>query len=84
MDECRRLALAGEEEIKQGNTRAGEPFPAITLVLGIEQLEKALKAGTADTVLLSAIYSQLGNGYYALREYECAVRYHANDLMLSQ
>ncbi|CAD5215251.1 unnamed protein product [Bursaphelenchus xylophilus] len=72
MDECRRLAQEGEEEIKRGNTQEG-----------IQLLQNALAHGTQDTLLLSAIYSQLGNGYYAIRDFDSACKYHANDLLLS-
>ncbi|CAD5210013.1 unnamed protein product [Bursaphelenchus okinawaensis] len=72
MDECRRLAQEGEEEIKRGNTQDG-----------IKLLQQALEQGTQDPQLLSAIYSQLGNGYYAFRDFAAACKYHGNDLLLS-
>lgn len=50
-------------------------------------MEKALAIGIDDVndlPLLSAIYSQLGNAYYAQKLYEKALAFHGNDLMLSR
>lgn len=50
-------------------------------------MEKALAVGIddlSDLPLLSAIYSQLGNAYYAKKLYDKALTYHGNDLMLSR
>ena len=49
--------------------------------------QAALTAGIDDIndlPLLSAIYSQLGNAYYAQKQYGKALQFHGNDLMLSR
>lgn len=54
-------------------------------ILGIQLLEQALEIGTDnDLLLLSAIYSQLGNAYYAQKLYEKALDFHGKDLLLSR
>ena len=43
-----------------------------------------MEIGTSDMLLVTAIYSQLGNAYYARRDYAKANEYHSRDLMLSR
>ncbi|MBW01247.1 G-protein-signaling modulator 1, partial [Eschrichtius robustus] len=40
--------------------------------------------GTEDLKTLSAIYSQLGNAYFYLKEYARALEYHKHDLLLAR
>lgn len=67
------LALEGERLCKAGNCKAGVTF-----------FEAALQAGTQDLKTLGAIYSQLGNAYFYLRDYSKALEYHRNDLTLAR
>lgn len=52
--------------------------------LGIEYLELALKRGlnrdSESLEAVSAVYSQLGNAYYALKDFDMALHYHDLDL----
>ncbi|KAH7728139.1 G-protein signaling modulator [Aphelenchoides avenae] len=57
--------------------------PATPSKATIEHLERAIKAGTDDEYLLSAIYSQLGNAYYSLKDYRQARNYHFYDVVLT-
>lgn len=41
-------------------------------------------AGTDDMKVLSAIYSQLGNAYFYLQQYEKAFEFHRLDLNLTR
>uniref|UniRef100_A0A3Q2GIS1 G-protein-signaling modulator 2-like n=1 Tax=Cyprinodon variegatus TaxID=28743 RepID=A0A3Q2GIS1_CYPVA len=70
---CLDLALEGERLCKAGNYRAGVSF-----------FESALQVGTEDLQILSAIYSQLGNAYFHLQEYNKALEYHRHDLTLTR
>ncbi|KAG1666927.1 G-protein-signaling modulator 2 [Nymphon striatum] len=70
---CMELALEGEKLCKRGDCRNG-----------VEFFEKAIKAGTDDMKILSAIYSQLGNAYFYLGEYVKAMEYHTHDLSLAR
>ncbi|KAB0388526.1 hypothetical protein E2I00_009600, partial [Balaenoptera physalus] len=47
-------------------------------------LELWLYVGTEDLKTLSAIYSQLGNAYFYLKEYARALEYHKHDLLLAR
>lgn len=53
-------------------------------VLGIKYLELALEKkinlGSRSLEALSAIYSQLGNAYFVLRNFTRALEYHRHDL----
>ncbi|XP_075689518.1 G-protein-signaling modulator 2 isoform X1 [Rhinoderma darwinii] len=70
---CLELALEGERLCKSGDCRAGVSF-----------FEAAVQVGTEDLKTLSAIYSQLGNAYFYLHEYNKALEYHHHDLTLAR
>uniref|UniRef100_A0A3P9AN05 G protein signaling modulator 2, like n=1 Tax=Esox lucius TaxID=8010 RepID=A0A3P9AN05_ESOLU len=70
---CLELALEGERLCKLGDYRAGASF-----------FESAIQVGTEDLQILSAIYSQLGNAYFHLQEYNKALEYHSHDLTLTR
>ncbi|XP_061489889.1 G-protein-signaling modulator 2 isoform X2 [Rhineura floridana] len=72
-DSCLKLALEGERLCKAGDCRAGVSF-----------FESAVQVGTEDLKTLSAIYSQLGNAYFYLHEYNKALEYHHHDLTLAR
>lgn len=70
---CLELALEGERSCKAEDFRAGVAF-----------FEAAVQVGTEDLKTLSAIYSQLGNAYFYLKEYAKALEYHKHDLTLAR
>ncbi|XP_034170752.2 G-protein-signaling modulator 2 isoform X5 [Pangasianodon hypophthalmus] len=70
---CLELALEGERLCKEGDYSAGVPF-----------FEAAMQVGTEDLLVLSAIYSQLGNAYFHLHEYAKALEFHHHDLTLTR
>ncbi|XP_016066513.1 PREDICTED: G-protein-signaling modulator 1 isoform X3 [Miniopterus natalensis] len=70
---CLELALEGERLCKSGDFKAGVAF-----------FEAAVQVGTEDLKTLSAIYSQLGNAYFYLKEYARALEYHKHDLLLAR
>ncbi|KFQ38441.1 G-protein-signaling modulator 1, partial [Mesitornis unicolor] len=70
---CLELALEGERLCKTGDFKAGAAF-----------FEAAVQVGTEDLKTLSAIYSQLGNAYFYLKEYSKALEYHKHDLTLAR
>ncbi|KAM5146151.1 G-protein-signaling modulator 1 [Mantella aurantiaca] len=70
---CLELALEGERLCKAGDFKAGAAF-----------FEAAVQVGTEDLKTLSAIYSQLGNAYFYLKEYAKALEYHKHDLTLAR
>ncbi|XP_008571410.1 PREDICTED: G-protein-signaling modulator 1 [Galeopterus variegatus] len=70
---CLELALEGERLCKAGDFKAGVAF-----------FEAAVQGGTEDLKTLSAIYSQLGNAYFYLKEYAQALEYHKHDLLLAR
>ncbi|XP_051787550.1 G-protein-signaling modulator 1b isoform X1 [Erpetoichthys calabaricus] len=70
---CLELALEGERLCKCGDFKGGTAF-----------FEAAVQVGTEDLKTLSAIYSQLGNAYFYLKEYAKALEYHRHDLMLAR
>ncbi|XP_063172289.1 G-protein-signaling modulator 1 [Candoia aspera] len=70
---CLELALEGERACKAGDFPAGAAF-----------FEDAVKVGTEDLKTLSAIYSQLGNAYFYLKDYAKALEYHKHDLTLAR
>ncbi|XP_059494264.1 G-protein-signaling modulator 1b isoform X7 [Stegostoma tigrinum] len=70
---CLELALEGERLCKAGDFKAGVAF-----------FEAAVQVGTEDLKTLSAIYSQLGNAYFYLKEYSKALEYHKHDLTLAR
>uniref|UniRef100_A0A8C8VEC3 G-protein-signaling modulator 1 n=1 Tax=Pelusios castaneus TaxID=367368 RepID=A0A8C8VEC3_9SAUR len=70
---CLELALEGERLCKSGDFKAGAVF-----------FEAAVQVGTEDLKTLSAIYSQLGNAYFYLKEYSKALEYHKHDLTLAR
>lgn len=70
---CLELALEGERLCKAGDCRAGVAF-----------FQAAIQAGTEDLRTLSAIYSQLGNAYFYLGDYNMAMQYHKHDLTLAR
>jgi tetratricopeptide (TPR) repeat protein len=68
---CFAAAQKGEELCRQGDN-----------IQGLKYLEQALKYGTSDVYLLSALYSQLGNAHFALKQFDRASEFHSQDLML--
>ncbi|KAF3690642.1 G-protein-signaling modulator 2 Mosaic protein LGN [Channa argus] len=70
---CLDLALEGERLCKTGDYRAG-----------VSTFESAIQVGTEDLQILSAIYSQLGNAYFHLQNYNKALEYHRHDLTLTR
>uniref|UniRef100_A0A8C6X8P4 G protein signaling modulator 1 n=1 Tax=Naja naja TaxID=35670 RepID=A0A8C6X8P4_NAJNA len=70
---CLELALEGERACKAGDFLSGAAF-----------FEHAVKVGTEDLKTLSAIYSQLGNAYFYLKDYAKALEYHKHDLTLAR
>ncbi|TSL28252.1 G-protein-signaling modulator 1 [Bagarius yarrelli] len=70
---CLELALEGERLCKVGDFKGGTAF-----------FEAAVQVGTEDLKTLSAIYSQLGNAYFYLKEYSKALEYHRHDLTLAR
>uniref|UniRef100_A0A7E4V9G9 TPR_REGION domain-containing protein n=1 Tax=Panagrellus redivivus TaxID=6233 RepID=A0A7E4V9G9_PANRE len=66
-------AQRGEELCRQDKTDAG-----------IQYLLKALKIGTSDVYLLSAVYSQLGNAHFKKKLYSDAEMFHEQDLLLAR
>ncbi|XP_068608601.1 G-protein-signaling modulator 1b [Brachionichthys hirsutus] len=70
---CLELALEGERLCKAGDFKGGTSF-----------FEAAVQVGTEDLKTLSAIYSQLGNAYFYLKEYGKALEYHKHDLTLAR
>lgn len=70
---CLELALEGERLCKAGDFKGGTAF-----------FEAAVQVGTDDLKTLSAIYSQLGNAYFYLKEYGKALEYHKHDLTLAR
>lgn len=70
---CMELALEGERLCKAGDCRTGVSF-----------FEAAVQVGTEDLKTLSAVYSQLGNAYFYLQEYEKALEFHRHDLTLAR
>ncbi|ERE70543.1 G-protein-signaling modulator 1-like protein [Cricetulus griseus] len=70
---CLELALEGERLCKAGDFKAGVAF-----------FEAAVQVGTEDLKTLSAIYSQLGNAYFYLKEYSRALQFHKHDLLLAR
>ena len=72
-DRCVQLALEGERLCKKGSWHSG-----------ISHFEEAIKAGTSDLQTLSAVYSQLGNAYFYLHDYQRALLCHRQDLTLAK
>uniref|UniRef100_A0A8C7MSL9 G protein signaling modulator 1b n=1 Tax=Oncorhynchus kisutch TaxID=8019 RepID=A0A8C7MSL9_ONCKI len=70
---CLELALEGERLCKAGDFKGGTAF-----------FEASVQVGTEDLKTLSAIYSQLGNAYFYLKEYGKALEYHRHDLTLAR
>ncbi|KAI1900578.1 hypothetical protein AGOR_G00051360 [Albula goreensis] len=70
---CLELALEGERLCKVRDFKGGAAF-----------FEAAVQVGTEDLKTLSAIYSQLGNAYFYLKEYAKALEYHRHDLTLAR
>lgn len=70
---CFDLALEGERLCKSGDCQTG-----------VSYFEAAIQVGTEDMKTLSAVYSQLGNAYFFLQEYEKALEFHRHDLTLTR
>ena len=67
------LALEGERLCKTGDCASG-----------VRYFESAVKVGTSNLRVLSAIYSQLGNAFFYLQEYDRSLEYHKYDLNLAR
>lgn len=67
------LALEGERLCKSCDFEGGINF-----------FEAAINIGTNDIRTLSAIYSQIGNAYFYLSNYDKALHYHRLDLKLAE
>ena len=70
---CMELALEGERLCKNGDFNGAVAF-----------FEAAVQVGTNDMKTLSAIYSQLGNAYFYLGNYQKAMDYHKLDLTVAR
>ena len=70
---CLELALEGERLCKTGDC-----------LNGVRYFESAVKVGTSNLRVLSAIYSQLGNAYFYLQDYNHSLEYHKHDLNLAR
>lgn len=70
---CIELAIEGERLSKLGDFNGSVAF-----------FEAAVKCGTNDLKTLSAIYSQLGNAYFYLANYQKAMDYHKLDLTVAK
>ncbi|XP_076838040.1 G-protein-signaling modulator 2-like [Brachyhypopomus gauderio] len=70
---CVELALEGERLCKVGDYTTGVSF-----------FQAAMKEGTDDLQVLSAIYSQLGNAYFHLQDYSRALTFHHHDRTLTR
>jgi len=70
---CVELALEGEQLCRAGDCDAG-----------VRCFEAAIGVGTNDLRILSAIYSQLGNAYFCLRDYARSLQYHRYDVNLAR
>lgn len=70
---CWELALEGEKLCKSGYCEEG-----------VQLFEAAIQLGTSDEHLLSAVYSQLGNAYICLQNYQKALEYHRLDLNVAR
>lgn len=68
---CLELALHGEYLARNGKLKES-----------VEYFEEAIKAGPDDTNTRSAIYSQLGNAYFYLEDFQKALEYHKKDVKL--
>lgn len=68
---CLELALHGEYLARNGRLKES-----------VEYFEEAIKAGPDDNHTLSAIYSQLGNAYFYLENFQKALEYHEKDVKL--
>ena len=70
---CLDLALEGEKLCMKGDCEAG-----------IKVFNDAIKIGTDDMIVLSAIYSQLGNAYFYINNFEKALEFHDYDYKLGK
>ncbi|GLJ59583.1 hypothetical protein SUGI_1515180 [Cryptomeria japonica] len=68
---CLELALHGEYLARNGKLKES-----------VEYFEEAIKAGPDDPHTRSAIYSQLGNAYFYLEDFQKALEYHKKDVKL--
>ncbi|CAN9500987.1 unnamed protein product [Ophioblennius macclurei] len=69
---CLDLAMEGQRCCKLGDYRTG-----------VSYFQSAIQVGTEDLQLLSAIYCQMGNAYYQLKEYGQALEYYGYDFTLT-
>ncbi|VDD92916.1 unnamed protein product [Enterobius vermicularis] len=67
------LAQEGERLCRQSNYKAGIEYLELALKRGLNRDSESLEA-------VSAVYSQLGNAYYALKDFDMALHYHDLDL----
>ncbi|KHN85843.1 G-protein-signaling modulator 2 [Toxocara canis] len=67
------LAQEGERLCRENNMKAGIKYLEMAL-------EKKVNLGGRSIETVSAIYSQLGNAYFALRDFRKALEYHQYDL----
>uniref|UniRef100_A0A915CG10 G-protein-signaling modulator 2 n=2 Tax=Parascaris univalens TaxID=6257 RepID=A0A915CG10_PARUN len=67
------LAQEGERLCRENNMKAGIKYLEMAL-------EKKVNLGGRSIETVSAIYSQLGNAYFALRDFNKALEYHQYDL----
>ena len=72
-DESVEMAIKGERLCRNGEWTEG-----------VKCLEAALELVPADSVTLSALYSQLGNAYYFIKSYDKAVDIYSRDLELNR
>ncbi|VDN51706.1 unnamed protein product [Dracunculus medinensis] len=67
------LAQEGERLCRENNMKSGIKYLELAL-------EKKVDLGGRSLEAVSAIYSQLGNAYFSLRNFEKALEYHQYDL----
>lgn len=70
---CLELAVEGERFCRDGDWEKGISF-----------FLKALKIGTDDLNIMSAIYCQLGNAYFCCKQFSKALEYHRWDFILAK
>lgn len=71
------LAQEGERLCRESNFRAGITYLQMAL-------DKKIDIGGRSLEAVSAVYSQMGNAYFALRDFQKALKYHQLDLETAQ
>eukprot|EP00055_Hartaetosiga_balthica_P004707 m.12794 g.12794 ORF g.12794 m.12794 type:complete len:570 (+) comp4060_c0_seq1:30-1739(+) len=71
--DCVQLSIEGERLLKAHDYKGA-----------IEFFEAALRQGTDDSHVLSAVYNQLGNACFYCNQYNKALEYHKLDLQIAE